>query len=197
MRITVQMQDGRQHAFTIADEKAGAAFIAQIRFWEIFDRPVLRINNGKDAWAFSPASIEKIDFDTDAEPPWRPPENILATKCITPETWRRKIERLDQAAKPPADMFEPGKCIETTLAVTLASGAVEYFECTLMLRERRAQMLNLYRLFDKVGHPVPREGGGFVLLNPRRIHCIRMHPAPAEDAESAWLVDGPAEPALQ
>lgn len=187
MRMTIQTRDGRQYAFSISDEQTAAQFVSGIRFWEIFDKPVLHIHDGRKTWSFNPALIEKIQF-TDQEPPWRPPENVLSSKCVSAETYRRKLERLG-SSPPAAGRFEEGKLIEAVFELTLASGAVEFFECYLMLRSPREQMVNMYRLFDKVAYPIPIEGGGFVLLNPGQISCIKLNPAPAEESNSAWVVD--------
>lgn len=196
MRVTIQTPNGRQYPFAISGEQAGSDFIAQLKYWEIFDRPILRIHDGRDTWSFNPAAIEKVNFETDAQTPWAPPENVLSAKCIREETYRRKLEKL--AAKPHgAADFQAGKRLDAVLEVTLASGAVEYFECYIMLRRSHEQMVSLYRLFDKVAFPMPCEGGGFVLLNPKCIVCIRMHPAPAEEPDSAWVVEQYAESAAQ
>ncbi|MEN6625798.1 MAG: hypothetical protein ABFD69_06165 [Candidatus Sumerlaeia bacterium] len=197
MRLTVHMTEGRQYAFTISEEQAGADFIDRVRFWEVFDRPILRINDGRGSWALNPALIEEIRFETGKEPPWSPPDNILSSKCISAESYRRKLARLEAGAPAGAGQFQAGKCIEAALEVTFAGGTREFFECYLMLRPRGEQALNQYRLFDKLTYPIPCEGGGFVLLNTRRIECIRIHPSPPEDPESAWLVDGFVENASE
>jgi hypothetical protein len=191
VKLTIHLSDGRMYPFIIAEGKASEDFLKTVKFWEVFDRPILRIHDGKDTWTFNPDVIEKIHFQTTSDPGWRPPENILAAKSISPESYRHKLSMLE--AKPQQEnQFQEGKFLETVLTITLASGGVEYFECLIMLRQRREQMINLYNLFQKVAFTIPCEQGGFVLINPKRIVCIHMHPSPPEDPDSAWLVDGPA-----
>lgn len=189
MRLVIHVPDGRSYPFTIADEKAGNEFIAHFKYWEIFDRPILRIHDGRDAWTFNPASIEKIRFETDAAPPWSPPENILSAKCIGADSYRRKREALAARPSPGAADFQPGTRLDAVLEIHLASGAVEYFQSYIMLRRSHEQMVSLYRLFERVAFPLPCEDGGFILLNPKRIVCIRMHPAPLEQPDSDWVVE--------
>lgn len=190
MQLAIHLNDGRQYPFTIAEGQASVDFLMRAKYWEVFDRPILRIHDGKDTWAFNPDLIEKILFQTTENPGWRPPENILSSKCITQEAYQRKLTALDARLAASKRQFQEGKLEEAILKITLASGSVEFFECLIMLRQRREQMINLYNLFQKVAYPIPCENGGFVLLHPKCIACIHMHPSPPEDEDSAWLVDG-------
>lgn len=187
MQLTIHLNNGRAYPFIIEDHQASIDFLSNIKCWEVFERPILRIHDRKDTWAFNPDTLEKIHFLATEDPGWRPPENILSAKCITPETYQRKIAGLD--AIPADGQFGDGKVAEAVLKVRLASGSVEYFEYCVMVRQRREQQASLYYLFQKIATPIACESGGFVLLNPKCIVCIHMHPSPPEDSDSAWLVD--------
>jgi hypothetical protein len=189
MQLTICLKDGRQFPFTIADDQPGSDFLKNLKFWEIFDRPILRIHDRSDTWAFQPGAIEKILFLTQEDPGWQPAENILSAKSITAETCQRKLAALGARQQVSEQAAAEGRVFASILTITLASGQEEYFECTLMLRPRREQQFGLYHLFQKIAYPYPAESGGFVLLNPANIFCIQIHPSLPEDTESAWLVD--------
>lgn len=188
MKILVQLISGKQYACSI-NEPACAEFLANLKFWEIFEQGILRIHDPQETWALNPAFIEKIHFLTDADPGWRPPENILASKCITQESYQRQRKALDAKNQGRNIEFAEGKVAKAVLKITLASGAVEYFEYLAMLKSPLEQRINLSLLFQKVAYTIPCESGGFVLLNPARIVCIQLHPAPPERPDSAWLVE--------
>ena len=189
MQITVHSIGGRQYPFSISDGKASTDFLKTANYWEVYDRPILRIHDGKGTWAFNPDAIEKIHFLTQEDPGWRPPENILSSKCITAETYRRMLAAIEAKPQGAEGQFEEGKLAEAVIEIALASGAAEFFECLVMLRQRREQLRNLYYAFQKMAYPIPCEKGGFVLLNPRRIVCIHLRPAPPEEQGTAWRVD--------
>src|SRR5262245_28502995 len=123
MQLTICLYDGRQFPFSVADGPAAAEFLGRVKYWEVFDRPVLRIHDGKATWAFKPASIEKILFMTTQDPGWSPPENIIAAKCINAETYRRKLAALEAQPQATADQFKDGKFIDALFTFTMASGA--------------------------------------------------------------------------
>jgi hypothetical protein len=189
MQITIHLHNARQYSFAIADGQASADFFETVKYWEVFDRPILRVQAGTDTSAINPATIEKIHFLTTEDPGWGPPENIIFSKCISQETYQRKLAILDTKPTASDAAFQAGNFAEVVLEIALVSGAAEYFETRLMLRQRREQMINLYYLFQKVGYPIPCENGGFVMFNPRHIVCIHMRPSPPENPDSAWLVD--------
>lgn len=189
MRLTIQLKDGRQYPFAIAEGQACTDFFQGLKYWEIYDRPILRVHDGQDAWAFNPCAIEKIQFEGIDDPGWRPSENVLSAKCITQESYQRKVTASTSSGQKSVQSGEEGEVFESVLKIGLASGAVEYFECMLMLRSRRERLINLYNLFQKVAYTIPCESGGFVLLNPKNIVCIQLHPCPPEESDSAWRVE--------
>lgn len=189
MTIVVQLINGRQYRCVINGEQSSAEFLENVRFWELFERGVLRIHRPQETWGINPDYIEKIQFKTEADPGWRPPENIIASKCVSPETYQRKVKALDERNQERGAQFVEGKITEVMVRITLASGAVEYFEYLAMLKSPSEQKITLARLFQKVAYTIPCEDGGFVLLNPARIVCIHLHPAPSESPDSAWLVE--------
>lgn len=193
MTIVVQLINGQQYRCFITGEQASTEFLEYVRFWELFERGMLRIHRPQDTWAINPGYIEKIQFMTEADPGWRPPENIIASKCVSLETYQRKVKALDVKNQERGAQFAEGKITEVMVRITLASGAVEYFEYQAMLKSSLEQKITLSRLFQKVAYTIPCEGGGFVLLNPARIVCIHLHPAPSESTDSAWLVEGVEE----
>lgn len=190
MKILIQLINGRQYQCTINDERASAEFLENVKYWEIFERAILRISKPQETWAFNPDFIEKIHFITTIDPGWRPPENIIASKCISQETYNHKLAALDARNQETGIRFSAGKVTEAVIRITLASGAMEYFNYIAMLKSPLEQRINLSLLFQKVSYTIPCEDGGFVLLNPRRIICIQLHPAPPETSDSAWLVEG-------
>lgn len=188
MQLSVHLSDGRLFMFNIADGQATTEFLSTARFWEIYDRPILRIHDRKDTWAFNPTSIEKIHLVTTENPGWHSPENIITSKCISLENYRRKMAAID--AKPKSsEQRKEGELVEVVLKAMLSSGTIEYFESFLMLADRHQQMINLYKLFQRIGYAIPCETGGFILLNPSHIVCIHLHPGFSEDHDTAWVVD--------
>lgn len=193
MIVVIQLINGRQYRCAVGGERASAQFLDNLKYWELFERGILRIHGPQDTWALNPDFIEKINFMTEADPGWRPPENIIASKCISRETYQRKLEALDAKNQGLGAQFVEGKVTEAVIRVTLASGAVEYFEYLAMLKTPLEQKITLSLLFQKVAYTIPCESGGFILLNPARIVCIHLHPGPPESPDSAWLIEELAE----
>lgn len=189
MNVVIQLIDGRQYRCTINDDRASEDFLNSVKYWELFERRMLRIHGAGETWALNPDYIEKVHFMTNVDPGWRPPENIISSKCISQDAYERKLAALDGKKHGLTETFTEGKIGEAVIRITLASGAVEYFEYLAMLKSPLEQKINLSLLFQKVAYTIPCQEGGYVLLNPSRIICIHLHPAPAETVDSAWIVE--------
>ena len=195
MELKVHLVNGSHYSFHLADGAPTVEFFATVKHWEVFDRPVLRVHDGKDTWTFNPSAIERIDFSLEGgesqhpdDPKWRSPDNIISSKCISTETYQRKSASLK--AREPSSVKKEADSANVLLQIALASGALLYFESFLMLTEPHQQMVNLYRLFQKLNYAIPCEAGGYMILNPKHVDCVRMHPGFSEGQDSAWVVEG-------
>ena len=193
MQLKLHLVNGGNYSFSLAEGSPTVEFFAAVKYWEVFDRPVLRVHDGKDTWTFNPNSIERIDFSIENpdnqnpdDPKWRSPENIITSKCISAETYKRKSASLQTQEQTPVK--RDGDSASVLLELAMTSGTVLYFESFIMLAERHQQMINLYRLFRKLNYAIPCEAGGYIILNPKHIDCVRMRPGLSDD-QDAWTVE--------
>lgn len=193
MKTHIQLINGKRYAFLLNKEVDAADFFGMLMFWEIFDRKVLRINDGEHCWSFNPHLIEKIHFDFAMGAHWRSPENILSGKFVSEKSYRLKLDALRQKHGSHGTPFQPGEFAEGLAELTLASGSVEYLEFMIMLRPPQEQLMDFSLIYQKPLFPIPWEEGGFMLINPANVSMVQIYPAMTETSGSDWPMDAAAE----
>lgn len=192
MKIHIQLINGRQYAFSMNNEAEAAGFIEKLKFWEIFEGKVLRIRNGENCCTFNPHFIEKIHFFSTNDFRWWSPENVLSRKFVSEETYRLKLDAMQERSGTCRSTFRPGEIVAGLAKLILASGSAEHLEFMIMLRPSQEQLMDLSLVFQRPPFPIPWEGGGFILLNPTSISMVRIYPAIVEHGSDWPMAEIPA-----
>jgi hypothetical protein len=151
------------------------AHLRDIEVLELFEERTVRVTNEEGCWLFNPQCIEKILFDLPEDAHCWSPENVLSRRFISEDSFREKLAaRKQQNGSCDAQSWKT-EIADGLAELTLASGSVEYLEYLIMLRPPREQLMDLSLIFQKPAHPIPRDGGGVVLLNPRNIASVRIY----------------------
>ncbi len=189
MKTIIQLTNGKRFAFSTKKEAGFSRIFETLRFWELFEERTVRVTNEEGCWLFNPQCIEKILFDLPEDAHCWSPENVLSRRFISEDSFREKLAaRKQQNGSCDAQSWKT-EIADGLAELTLASGSVEYLEYLIMLRPPREQLMDLSLIFQKPAHPIPRDGGGVVLLNPRNIASVRIYSKMIEPSGSDWLME--------
>lgn len=193
MDICIQLNSGRKYSFGMKGEAESSAFLDALKFWEVFDNRILRINNGDQCWTFNPRAIELIRFNHTVGVQWESPENILTIKEVSENSYWL----LSGIEKQTNKLNKQGRAVATGFAeLTLASASIIYLEFALMLRRPQEQLMDLSVIFQRPPFLIPYEKGGFILLNPAMISMFHINPAMSDDRGSDWPMAAVSETGL-
>lgn len=189
MEIRVQCMDGDTHCFAMTDERRCMDLIDAVKPSELFNQPLLRIQTGKRTSIFNMKTVESIHFSTPLKSKMREQPTARNLRTIPEEEYLEKLEPLRRQYESQEDLFEPGKSIDTLVALHCVSGKTHYLQLEVIARHRVEQLMDLHNLLGRLTSVIPCSPEGYIAINPCNVKRIEIYPAPQETNFTAWLVD--------